>query len=402
MIKNLVRIGVGVLTTFLALLVLWQFRMIVIYVLISLLLAASIKPLFTRLVGQRLFSKIVWIITYILALLGLLLLIFFIVQASTKELYILAQNASAQDKWRLPLWLSGSFQQTISTWLPLPSVLFRTIIGPDGELVLPALIGIAQNIGAIVTAGAIILILSVYWSSSQVHFERLWLSLLPSDQRKRARDLWQTIEFEIGAYIRGQGLLSLLVGFCLGFGCWIIGSPSPALLGLIGALASLIPLFGGLLIIIPTLIIGLLTSAEIGIVTGIYTIIILVVIQIWIKPKLFDRRWDNPILTVILMIALADAFGIIGIIISPVISAICLIFWNRLVIHRVAAGAATDLSDLKERLAKITQTINAMEEPHPPLITNSMERITNLIAAAEPVLSGELQPESPHPPLDRD
>jgi predicted PurR-regulated permease PerM len=402
MIKNLVRIGVGVLTTILALLVLWQFRMIVIYVLISLLLAASIKPLFTRLVGQRLFAKIVWIITYILVLLGLLLLVFFIFRASTTELYILAQNASARDEWRLPLWLSGSFQQTISTWLPLPSVLFHTIIGPDGDLVLPALIEIAQNIGAIVTAGAIILILSVYWSTSQVHFERLWLSLLPSDQRKRARDIWQTIEFEIGAYIRGQGLLSLLVGFCLGFGGWIIGSPSPALLGLIGALASLIPFVGWLLILVPTLIIGLLTSAVIGIVTGAYTIIVLVVIQILIKPKLFDRRWDNPILTVILMIALADALGIIGIIIAPPISSVCLIFWNRLVIHRVAAGAATKLSDLKERLAKITQTINAMEKPHPPLITNSMERITNLIAAAEPVLSGELQAESPHPPLVKD
>jgi hypothetical protein len=79
-----------------------------------------------------------------------------------------------------------------------------------------------------------------------------------------------------------------------------------------------------------------------------------------------------------------------------------LIFWDRLVLHRVADGAATDLSDLKERLAKTTETINAMEKPHPPLITNSMERITNLIAAAEPVLSGELQAESPNPPLDRD
>jgi predicted PurR-regulated permease PerM len=402
MIKNIVRIGVGVLTTVLALLVLWQFRIVVIIGLISLLLSASIKPLFTRLVGQKLFAKIAWIFTYILAVLGLLLLVFFILRASATELHSLALNASAQDEWRLPSWLSGSFQQTISTWLPLPSVLFQSIIGPDGELVLPALLGIAQNIGGLLAEGAIILILSVYWSTSQVHFERLWLSLLPSDQRKRARDLWQTIEFEVGAYIRGQGLFSLLIGFCVGFGCWIIGSPSPALLGLIGALASLIPFVGGLLIILFTLIIGLLTSAGIGIGTGIFTLIVLVVIQIWIKPRLFDRRWDNPILTVILMIALADTFGIVGVIIAPPISAICLIFWDRLVIHRVAAGAATDLSDLKERLEKITQTINAMEKPHPPLITNSMERITNLIAAAEPVLSGELQAESPHPPLDRD
>ncbi len=387
MIKNLVKIGIGVLTTLLALTVLWRFRIVVIYVLISLMLASSIRPLFTRLVGKSLFTKILWIFTYILAVLGLLFGTFLTVRASATELSTLAQNATAWNNWRLPEWMSVSFRKTILLWLPSPSVLSETIIGPDGELVLPALLGIAQNIGGMVTASAVILILSVYWSTSQAHFERLWLSLLPSNQRKRARDIWQTIEFEIGAYIRGQGLFSILVGLFLGLGSWIIGFPSPALLGLIGALGSLVPFFGGVLIIVPTLIIDLFTSAGIGIATGIYTIIVLVVLQIWIKQKLFDRRWDNPILTVILMIALADAFGIVGIIVAPPISSICLILWNRLVINRTAAGASADLSDLKERLAKISQTIDAMEEPHPPLITNSMARISNLITEVESVSS---------------
>jgi predicted PurR-regulated permease PerM len=397
MIKKLVRIGVGVLTTILALLVLWHFRTVVAYGLISLMLAASIKPLFIRLVGKKLFANILWIFTYILVVFGLLFVVFLVVRTSAAELSNLAQNASVRDNWRLPEWMSVSFRKTILLWLPSPSVLFQSIIGPDGVLVLPALLGIAQNIGGMVTAGAVILILSVYWSTSHTHFERLWLSLLPSDRRKRARDIWQTVEFEIGAYIRGQGLFSLLVGFCLGVGYWIIGSPSPNLLGLIGALASLVPFVGGVLAIIPIIIIGLITSVEISIITGIYTIIVLIVIQIWIKPKLFNRRWDSPILNVILMIALADAFGILGIIVAPPITAICLILWNRLVIHRVSEGGATDLSDLKERLATISQTIDAMEEPRPPLITSSMERLCNLVAAAEPVLMEEMQTESPDP-----
>jgi predicted PurR-regulated permease PerM len=402
MIKNIVRIGVGVLTTILALMVLWHFRIVVSYGLISLMLAASIKPLFTRLVGKKLFTRILWIIFYILVLVGLLFVVFLVVRTSATEFSILAQNASARDNWRLPEWMSVSFRKTLLIWLPSPSVLFQNIIGPDGALVLPALLGIAQNIGGVMTAGAVILILSVYWSTSQTHFERLWLSLLPSNQRKRARDIWQTVEFEIGAYIRGQGLYSLLVGFCLGLGFWIIGSPSPNLLGLIGALASLVPFIGGVLIIVIIIIIGLLTSVEISVITGIFTIIVLVVIQIWIKPKLFDRRWDSPILNVILMIALADTFGILGIIVAPPITAICLILWNRLVIHRISEGAATDLSDLKERLAAIMQTIDAMEEPHPPLITSSMERLSNLVAAAEPVLREKVQAESPDPHLISD
>jgi predicted PurR-regulated permease PerM len=399
MIKNLVRICVSILTTLLALIALWQFRIVVIFVLISLMLAASIKPLFTRLVGRRLFVRIVWILIYILVAMGLIFALIFTIQASAIELHNLAQSASVQDEWRLPLWLSDSFQQTILSWLPLPSVLFQTIIGPEGELVLPALLGIAQSIGEIVAAGIIILILSVYWSANQVHFERLWLSLLPSDQRKRARGIWQTIEFEIGAYIREQGLLSLLIGLCLGLGYWLFGSPSPALLGLTGALASLVPVVGGVLIIVPTLIIGLLTSAEIGLITVIYTMSVLVAVQIWIKPRLINHRWDNSILTMIILIAMADAFGIIGIILAPPISAVFQIIWDRLVVHRVATGAAAQVSDLIERLASVKETINAMDEPHPPLVTSAMERITNLVAAAEPELQEASQADSLNPPL---
>ena len=45
MTKQLVVIGTAVMTTLLALVVLWQFRIVVIYVLISLALAATVRPI---------------------------------------------------------------------------------------------------------------------------------------------------------------------------------------------------------------------------------------------------------------------------------------------------------------------------------------------------------------------
>ena len=52
MTKQLVRFGTAVMTTLLALVVLWQFRIVVVYVLISLTLAAALRPLVNRLVGR--------------------------------------------------------------------------------------------------------------------------------------------------------------------------------------------------------------------------------------------------------------------------------------------------------------------------------------------------------------
>jgi predicted PurR-regulated permease PerM len=386
MSKNLVRISVAVLTTALVLLVLWQFRTVVAYVLLSLILAASIRPLFSRLAGKRLIMRLIWIFAYILAASILVFLFFLIFRESGSELQRLAKTVSVKDKWNFSLWADSSIQQSLISRLPSPSVLFQAIIGNNGELVIPALLGIAQGIGGVFAAIAIIFILSVYWGINQVHFERLWLSLLPSDQRTRARGIWRTIEPEIGKYIQGQLFQSLLAGVLFGVGYWLMGSPYPVLLALIGALACLVPVVGAVLALIPPLLVGLLTSVPLSMFLVLYTFIVLIAILIWVKPRLGNRRWNNPILTVILLIGLADAFGIIGILLAPPLSMVCQILWRRLVTHRVAAGASAQLSDLHERMSRLRETIVAMDDPRLPLVTSSMERISKLMAEAEPVL----------------
>ena len=95
-------------------------------------------------------------------------------------------------------------------------------------------------------------------------------------------------------------------------------------------------------------------------------------------------------LTVVLLIALADAFGLVGIIVAPLLSVVCQILWSRLVSHRLAAGAAAQVSDLVARQERLRATIAAMDEPPLPLVTSSMERLTRLIEKAEPILQAAL------------
>jgi len=386
MSKNLVKIGIAVLTTVLALVVLWQFRTIVAYVLISLILAATIRPLFNRLSGRKVLFRLVWIFLYIIIFAGAGFVLFLVFKTTTVEIQELAKSVAVQDKWVLPLWTGSSIQQAILSALPSPSVLFQAIVGNGGELVLPALLGVAQGIGSIATAVVIILILSIYWGFNQVHFERLWLSILPSDQRKRARSIWRTIEPDLGGYIRGQLLQSLVAGVLLGLGYWLIGSHYPVLLAFIGALVCLIPVVGPILAIIAPLLVGIFTGVPLGLFTALYALIVMIAIMIWLKPRLLNRRWDSPILTVLLLIALADVFGIFGLILAPPLSVVCQILWYRLVSHRSVSGAATNISDLKERLATLKETISTMDKPYPVLVISSIERISNLLAEAEPVL----------------
>jgi putative permease len=397
MTKQLIRFGAAVMTTLLALAVIWQFRSAVVYVLISLALAAALHPLVNRLVGRSFMVRVAWILLYLVILGGFSYLLFLTVGAAISEIQNLARSLSAQNAWRLPIGLEGSsFQQALVARLPPPGKLFEAVTGDQGQLVLPALLGFMQGIGGIGSGVLVILFLSIYWSINQIHFERLWLSLLPSGQRKQARGIWRTVELDIGAYIRSEVILSILAGLLLGLGYWLLGSPYPAILALAGALACLIPVVGVALVVIPVFLVGLLTGMQMGLLTVIYALVVLIALGVWVKPRLFNRRWDNPILTVVLLFALADAFGFLGILIAPPLSLICQILWSRLVSHRAVTGAAAQISDLKERQARVRDTIREMDGPPLPLVTSSMEQLTQLIDKAEPILQAAL-PAEPSP-----
>jgi putative permease len=396
MTKQIIRTGVAIMTTLLALFVLWQFRIVVEYVLISLALAAALRPLVSRLAGRTFLLRAGWILVYLVALGSFAFLLFLTGQAAIKEIQQLAHTVSAQDSWKLPVWMEGStYQWQLVAQLPPPSKFFAAVTGDQGQLVLPDLLGFSKNIGSLVSGVLVILFLSIYWSINQIHFERLWLSLLHSGQRKQARGIWRTIEPDLGAYIRSQVIHGLLAGLVLGLGYWALGSPYPALLALAGALACLVPVIGAALAIVPVLLVGLMTSVQISLFTVLYALVILVALRIWVKPRLFKRKWDNPILTLVILIALAGAFGLVGILVAPPISVVCQILWNRLVSRRDVLGAAAQISDLKERQAHVWATVRAMDGPALPLVTSSMEKLTELIEKAEPLLQAGLPPADP-------
>lgn len=379
------------MTTLLALVVLWQFHIVIVYVLISLALAATVRPFVISWNRRGIVARVVLILLFVISLGGSVYLIYLVGKLAIGDIQQLAQTLSVQGTWILPPWLEGSsFQQILIARLPTPDKLFEAVTGEQGQLVLPVLLGFTEGIGGFVSGTIIILFLSLYWSINQIHFERLWLSLLPSELRKHARGVWRTIEPELGAYIRSEVIQSILAALLLGIGYWLLGSRYATLLALIGGLAWLIPVAGAALAMIMPLTIGLLTSVQLGLFTTFYTLVVLIALQVWVEPRLFKRKWDNPILTLIILLAMADAFGLLGILVAPPLSAVCQILWNLLVSNRLASGAAAQVSDLKARQTHLLAFINEMDEQPPPLVASSMERLTDLLEKAEPLLQATL------------
>jgi predicted PurR-regulated permease PerM len=394
MTKQLIVIGTAVMTTLLALVVLWQFRIVVIYVLISLALAATVRLIARSESRHNIVTRLLLILLYAVSIGIFGLLIVLVGRLLIGDLQELAPKISLQNTWMLPAWLEGGFfQQALERWLPTPDKLFEAITS-QRQMILSAVLGFTQGVGGILSAFIVILFLSIYWSINQNHFERLWLSLLPSEQRTHARDIWRTLEHDLGAYIRSEIIQSLLAVLLLGIGYWLLGSPYPALLAVVGALAWLVPMVGAVLAVILPLLLGLLTGAELSLFTVLYTLVVLIALQLWVEPRLLKRKWNNPILTLVILLAMADAFGLLGIMVAPPLSVICQILWKLLVSDRLVPDTPVQVSDLKERQAGLWVAIKEMDELPPPLVISSMERLTSLLEKAEPILQAALPPET--------
>jgi predicted PurR-regulated permease PerM len=317
------------------------------------------------------------------------MLIYIIGKFLVEDFQQLTEALALQNTWVVPAWLEGGWlERTLIQWLPTPDKLFLAFLS-QRQLVLDTVLGITQGLGGFISAFLVIFFLSIYWGINQNHFERLWLSLLPSQHRRHARYIWRTVDYEIGAYTRSEIIQSVLAVILLGVGYWLLGSPYPTLLAVTGAIAWLVPVVGAILAIVLPFVIGLLTSTQLSLVTVFYTLLVLITLQVWVEPRLFKLKWDNPVLTFVILLAMADAFGLVGIIIAPYISAIFHILWRMLMSERLASGTATRILDLREQHERLQSVIEReMQGPPPPLVISSMERLRELIDKAEPILDG--------------
>ena len=389
--KRIAIIATAIMTTLLGLVALWEFRVVLIYVLLSLVIAATFRPMQKSESRHNLWTRFLLVFQYLLAVVVAGILIFIVGRFLVHDFQQLAENLSEESVWVLPGWLASG---PLAQWLPAPGNLFQGITSQP-IVVLSAIIGFSENIGNVLSGLVIALFLSVYWSVNQNHFERLWLSLLPANARKRARFIWRTVEHDLGAYSRSEIIQSLLAAILLGLGYWFMGSPYPTLLAVTGAIFWLIPVVGGVLALILPLMIGLLNGPQLALISVLYTIVILAILQMSVEPRLFKLKQDNPLLTFIIILAMADAYGLLGVIVAPPIAVIIHSLWRLLVSDRVTTDTVIQVSDLRERHAKLQEAIGSMPGPPPPLVTSSMERLTGLLNKAEPILPTVL-PEEPH------
>lgn len=119
--------------------------------------------------------------------------------------------------------------------------------GKVSSVILSKTFNIISNVIGAVVDGAIVLFVTIYWLLDAERMQMAILRLVPSQHRDLVLAVEHTLNRVVGGYVRGQLLLSVVVGAAFGVGTWIIGLPFPVLIGAVAAIMELIPMLGPIL-----------------------------------------------------------------------------------------------------------------------------------------------------------
>jgi len=388
--KHLALITITIFATVATVLILWQFLSIVLLFVASLALAATIREPIEFLVRHRVPKNLALILVLLIS--AMIIVIFF---AATG--YVLAERLpmairdfSTEYAAKRQAWAAGTtMQHALAQRLPPVERLTDLFVGSDATNLMNMALGITTNIANGLAQLVLVIFLSIEWASAHLWFERLWLSLVPPERRAQARQLWYTIESGVGAYLRSELIQSLLSGFILTAGFWVMGVKYPILLAWMGALLWLIPLVGGVIALIPALLIGWLGGPILAILAALYMLIVFGIMEFVVEPRLDKRRRAGSILGLVVAIAMIDALGLVGLLVAPPLTVaiqILLDAWLRPappVVASTVVDAETKLKTLQTRFGEVQTALGQLEEPLPPHTANLYERFTELVTQVD-------------------
>src|SRR5215207_6917691 len=264
---RIIRYTIVALTTLVILLLLWQFSTAIIMFLLSLAVAAALRPVINSITGRNVPKRLALGVVYFLLIIGILSFFFLAGPSLLGELQRATDDfVASYDRAKAEWPVQGTmFQQTLAEQLPPSADLFQVLTSEGGITVLEGVFGVAQNFLSILGQIALVIVLSLYWSVDQFRFERLGLSLLPEEYHPKALHVWRSVEAGVGEYLRSELVQSIFAGLLLWLGYSVLGIEYPTSLALWGAIVRLIPWFVSCIAVLTTQLIAIGMSTTLGV-----------------------------------------------------------------------------------------------------------------------------------------
>jgi predicted PurR-regulated permease PerM len=146
---------------------------------------------------------------------------------------------------------------------------------------------------------------------------------MPVSQRGRLQFFLNTLQRIVGGYIRGQFLLSVIIGVLVGIGMFLFQIPYAVLLGLLAFILSFIPILGTFISGAACVLVALTKGWFIAVLVLIYFIVIHVIEGDILGPRIVGRALGlHPVISILAVITGSELFGIGGALFSAPIAGV--------------------------------------------------------------------------------
>lgn len=143
------------------------------------------------------------------------------------------------------------------------------------------------------------------------------LKLLPVRFRSQSYEVMSEMNHQISSYIRGQIIVSFVIGILLYIGYLIIGLDYAPVLAVIAAFTSVVPYLGPAIAITPAIIIAIVTSPFMLLKLIIVWTVVQLVEGKLITPQIMGRNIRvHPITIIFVILTAGNLFGVVGVILA--------------------------------------------------------------------------------------
>jgi len=301
-------------------LALWKMRLVLALLFSALIIAAAIRPGIDWLASRRVPRAVGLTIHYAVMLGALALALSFVVPPALHQVdHALSPGGEAEIAQAAQS--SSGFKHEVLTALQK-----RLKNLPSGtKLVKPlAQVGVTAFevlIGIFFTFAA-----AAYWIFERDKTIDLVCSLFPRPKRKLIRDTWNLIDLKLGAFVRGEALLIVIVATALSLAFWAIGEPYWLLVGSFAGLVEIVPVIGPLTAGALAVAVGLTASVHVAVLAAACVLVVRILEDYLLIPKV-----------------LGDAVGISPLVVLVSVTTVGILFsgWAVLFAVPLAAVAAT-------------------------------------------------------------
>jgi predicted PurR-regulated permease PerM len=306
-------IVVGVVVAAIAL---WKLRILIALLFLAFTISAAMRPGVEALHRRRIPRGFGIAFHYVGLVAAIGLLLYFVIPSAVDQIQEAVPTSSSELERQASQ--SSGIKERI-----LRGVQDRLDELPSGrELVDPALT-VTVTAFEVLIGIVFTLACAAYWIFERERAERLVLSIVPHRRRRIVRDTWELIDLKLGAYVRGQLLLVVLVATVLSVTFWIIGLPFWLLIGIFAGVVELIPVIGPLAAGALAVGVGFTDSWQTALAAGIAVWIVRLIEDYTVIPRVLGHAVGLTPLTVLVSVsAVAILFGGFAVLLAIPIAAV--------------------------------------------------------------------------------